>query len=196
MRVSITPMTRSRSHQAPAGPRMFFTSQRRFFAGRNRTPAAKRSDANSDHPGPSPDGGFKSVWRRVPSFPVGAPAHNTLFSRTSSVTPAPASWSNAAVSSADWPAPITATSEPAKTDRSRCWLVWETRAVGSGSPWASAATTGGRYENWTCPAAITTLVVRIDSPEPRVTSNPPLARTTLVTRSRSTGTRRSWNHIP
>lgn len=114
-------------------------------------------------------------------------------------TPAPASWRSAALSSADCPAPITATDEPANFDRSAWLHGCDTAGVGSGSPPASAASTGGTAANCTWPAAITTELVLKTSPDARVTSKPLApagSGTTRVTRSRSTGTSCSWNHRP
>lgn len=156
---------------------------------------APRSLPKCDQPGPRPDIGFSTLSFQVRST-LGGPAHSTRGARTMRCTPAPLSWSRAAVSSADWPAPTTATSEPANFDRSSCCDVCDTSDVGRGSPSASEARTGGRFVNCTWPAAITTERVVKISPVPSSTSKRSPAALTRTTRSCSIGTSCSWNQQP
>ena len=196
VRISTTFSTRSCNHQAPDGPSTARKIAIRVLSGRWRISGAPRWLPTSDQPGPSGDSGLssRSFNRRGPIG--GGPAQSTRGSRTSRCTPAPASWSSAALSSADCPAPITATSEPANFERSAWLLACDTAAVGSGSPPASAASSGGVYVNCTCPAAITTDLVVNTSPDPSVTSKPAPERATFVTFSCSIGTSCSWNQRP
>ncbi|GAB2908586.1 hypothetical protein GCM10022245_50170 [Streptomyces mayteni] len=190
-RTDTAPSSRSRSHQAPAGPSAVAAMCARAPAGNRRTAPGSSDHTHVDQPVPSPLCGARNRANGPRRSGCGRVFQRTPPARATTVGLAPCSASSAAVSNAAWPAPTTVTSVSLNRVRSRWSLLCEA------SPTGNSRSGSGRWANGITPTASTTVLASSAAPSAVSTRNPSGPPATDVTVRSSTGTgSRSANQRP